>query len=117
MASYMPMNTPRAIKHLLNVLRSLLLDSLRFLFLTLQSSMELRAENPFLRKQLAFYGGRKIKPRRVNDESCGWCLFFDGLRNHITGPKILSPVCIFGFGAPMIQLAPFSGDTLKTGAM
>ena len=66
-AACMPMKTLRALKHLLNVLRPLLLDTLRFLFLTLQSSTELRAENLFLRKQLAFYAERKIRPRRVND--------------------------------------------------
>jgi putative transposase len=63
----MPMKMLRALKHLLKVLRAMFPDILRFLFLTLRSSMELRAENLFLRKQLAFYAERKIKPRRLND--------------------------------------------------
>jgi putative transposase len=61
------MNMLKALKHPLNVLLVLILDILRFLFLTFRSGMELRAENLFLRKQLAFYAERKIRARRVND--------------------------------------------------
>ena len=61
------MNPLRALKHLLNVLLVLILDMCRFLFLTFQSGMELRAENLFLRKLLAFYTERKIRARQVND--------------------------------------------------
>jgi hypothetical protein len=57
----------KALNHILNVLLDLLLDALRFLSLTVRSGVELRAENLFLRKQLAFYAERKIKARRVND--------------------------------------------------
>jgi hypothetical protein len=64
--SYRPMNMLKALNHILNVLFGLLLDVLRFLSLTVRSGVELRAENLFLRKQLAFYAERKIKERRVN---------------------------------------------------
>ena len=40
-------------------------DLLRFLVLSLRSESALAAENLFLRKQLAFYKERKIRPRRT----------------------------------------------------
>jgi transposase InsO family protein len=42
-------------------------DLLRFLVLGLRSKSSLAAENLFLRKQLAFYQERKIKPRRLDN--------------------------------------------------
>ena len=42
-------------------------DLLRFLVLSLRSKTSLAAENLFLRKQLAFYQGRKIRSRRLDD--------------------------------------------------
>ena len=67
MSSYMPMDMLKALKHLMDVLIALLLDTLRFLLLAIRSNIELRAENLFLRKQLAFYAERKIKARRADD--------------------------------------------------
>jgi putative transposase len=61
------MNMLKALNHILNVLLDLLLDALRFPSLTVRSGVELRAENLFFRKQLAFYAERKIKARRIND--------------------------------------------------
>jgi hypothetical protein len=42
-------------------------DLLHFVALTCSSRDRLAAENLFLRKQLAFYIERKVKPRRLND--------------------------------------------------
>jgi putative transposase len=42
-------------------------DLLHFVALTCSSHNRLAAENLFLRKQLAFYVERKVKPRRLND--------------------------------------------------
>jgi len=42
-------------------------DMLRLLVLALRSKSSLAAENLFLRKQLAFYRERKIKPRRADN--------------------------------------------------
>ena len=42
-------------------------DLFRFLALVLRSKTSLAAENLFLRKQLAFYQERKIKPRRTDN--------------------------------------------------
>ena len=46
---------------------NLFADLLRFLVLGLRAKGSLAAENLFLRKQLAFYQERKVKPRRVDD--------------------------------------------------
>ena len=45
---------------------NLLADLLHFVVLSLRSRGSLAAENLFLRKQLAFYQERKIKPRRTS---------------------------------------------------
>jgi putative transposase len=45
----------------------LLLDALRLIRLSLQPNWALVAENLFLRKQLALYLERKVKPRRARD--------------------------------------------------
>ena len=42
-------------------------DVIHFLGLSLRSRRSLAAENLFLRKQLAFYKERKIKPRRTDN--------------------------------------------------
>jgi putative transposase len=45
----------------------LLVDALRFVSLGLRSRSYLAAENLFLRKQLALYQERRVKPRRADD--------------------------------------------------
>jgi hypothetical protein len=42
-------------------------DLVHFLSLGLRSRTSLAAENLFLRKQLAFYQERKVKPRRADN--------------------------------------------------
>ena len=42
-------------------------DALHFVTLACSSQKSLAAKNLFLRKQLAFYVERKVKPRRLND--------------------------------------------------
>lgn len=49
-----------------NALR-LLVDGLTFVSLGLRSRTQLAAENLFLRKQLAFYRERHVKPHRADD--------------------------------------------------
>lgn len=46
---------------------NLFADLLRFLVLSLRFKISLAAENLFLRKQLAFYQERKIRPRRLDN--------------------------------------------------
>jgi hypothetical protein len=45
---------------------NLSVDLLRFLLLELRSKSSLAAENLFLRKPLAFYQERRIKPHRIS---------------------------------------------------
>jgi hypothetical protein len=53
--------------HLTGTLLTLLVDVVHFLRLCLRPSAVLAAENLFLRKQLAFYQERQVKPRRATD--------------------------------------------------
>jgi putative transposase len=85
------MNMLKALNHILNVLLDLLLDALRFLSLTVRSGVELRAENLFLRKQLAFYAERKIKARRVNDGTRLLIVFLSKLFDWKNALVILKP--------------------------
>ena len=48
----------------------LLQDAVHFLLLGTRSSAALKAENLFLREQLALYLERKAKPRRADDATC-----------------------------------------------
>jgi len=52
---------------LISVLWLLLQDAVRFLLLGTRSRAALKAENLFLRKQLALYLERKARPRRADD--------------------------------------------------
>jgi hypothetical protein len=53
------------LRTLIEMLLTLLGDGMRFLLLCLRPSPALAAENLFLRKQLALYQERHIKPRRA----------------------------------------------------
>jgi hypothetical protein len=53
--------------HLTGTLLMLLVDSIRFLRLCLRPAPVLAAENLFLRKQLAQYQARHVKPRRATN--------------------------------------------------
>jgi hypothetical protein len=53
--------------HLIHALGGLFSDATRFIVWGLRSRAALRAENLFLRKQLALYIERKTKPRRADD--------------------------------------------------
>jgi hypothetical protein len=52
---------------LISLLLALVGDALRFLVLGTHSQATLKAENLFLRKQLALYLEREVKPRRATD--------------------------------------------------
>ncbi len=55
-----------SVKLVLVTIFELFLDLLRYVFLGLRSEKVLAAENLFLRKQLALYQERQVKPRRIN---------------------------------------------------
>jgi transposase InsO family protein len=67
MASFNPMRTGQALFRLVSIFFDLAQDVLRLLLLGARSSAAVRAENIFLRKQLALYLEREIKPRRATD--------------------------------------------------
>ena len=57
----------RTLLHILGTLWTLLGDSLQFLYLCLRCPTALAAENLFLRKQLALYQERHVKPKRATN--------------------------------------------------
>jgi putative transposase len=61
------METVALFIHLCRVGTALWIDFARFLETSLRSRAALAAENPFLRKQLALYRERQVKPRRASD--------------------------------------------------
>ena len=60
------MHTVDSLNQLLSILHDLFLDGIRLFLLGSRSRAALKAENIFLRKQLALYLERKVKPRRAN---------------------------------------------------
>jgi putative transposase len=61
------MRTAPSLLRLVSILLDLAQDALQFLLLGTRSSAALKAENIFLRKQLALYLEREAKPRRATD--------------------------------------------------
>jgi len=57
----------RLVAELAKLARALVADGMRFIALLARSRTALAAENLFLRKQLAFYQERKIRPRRFDN--------------------------------------------------
>ena len=55
----------------------LLLDALKFIRLSLQPRCTLAAENLFVRKQLALYLERKVRPRQGYPSELGTCSDFN----------------------------------------
>jgi putative transposase len=66
-ASFHSVRTLYFLLRLVSILFDLAEDALRFLRLGTRSSTALKAENMFLRKQLALYIEREVKPRRATD--------------------------------------------------
>jgi hypothetical protein len=63
----------RALAHCFRTLSLVAFDLVRLAFLTARSRSTLAAENLFLRKQLALFQERKVKPRRA-DDSTRWMM-------------------------------------------
>jgi hypothetical protein len=57
----------RAVAHCVRTLSLVVVDLVRLASLAAHSHSALAAENLFLRKQLALFQERKIKPRRADD--------------------------------------------------
>jgi putative transposase len=63
----------RAVAHCFRTISSVVVDLARLAFLAAHSRRALAAENLFLRKQLALFQERKVKPRRA-DDSTRWIM-------------------------------------------
>jgi putative transposase len=63
----------RALTHCVRTLSSVVFDLVRLPFLAAHSRNSLAAENLFLRKQLALFQERKVKPRWA-DDSTRWMM-------------------------------------------
>lgn len=61
------MRTAHSLLRLVSILLDLAQGALQFLLLGTRSSAALKAENIFLRKQLALYLEREAKPQRATD--------------------------------------------------
>jgi len=61
------MRTGLFLFRLLSILLALAQDALQFLALGTRSKAALKAENLFLRKQLALYLEREVRPKRATD--------------------------------------------------
>src|SRR5580704_9681958 len=61
------MRTVPALLRFVSVLLHLFQDAARFILLGARSSAAVKAENLFLRKQLALYLERNVRPRRAQD--------------------------------------------------
>jgi putative transposase len=62
-----------AVAHCFRTLSAVVFDLVRLAFVTAHSRSALAAENLFLRKQLALFQERKVKPRRA-DDSTRWMM-------------------------------------------
>ena len=65
----MPGSIFRTLTHSLTTLSSVAYDLARLLVLVSRSRRALAAENLFLRKQLALFQERKLKPHRAHDST------------------------------------------------
>jgi hypothetical protein len=59
----------RTVAHCFQTISSVVVDLVRLALLAAHSRRALAAENLFLRKQLALFQERKVKPRRANDST------------------------------------------------
>jgi hypothetical protein len=59
----------RTVAHCFRTISSVVVDLVRLALLAAHSRRALAAENLFIRKQLALFQERKVKPRRANDST------------------------------------------------
>ena len=76
---------------------NLVADLLHFLGLSLRSKSSLAAENLFLRKQLAFYQERRIKPRRISHPTRLTLLWLSRLFDWRSALTLVTPKTFIGW--------------------
>ena len=89
---------------ILYICKELLSEPLRFLPLMARSQVSLAAEILFLRKQLAFYQERKIKPRRFDDAARLSMLFLSKLFDWKNALINVKPGTLIGWHRKAFQL-------------
>jgi putative transposase len=94
----------QAVFRLLNIWRDLLSEALTFIPLMARSQASLAAEILFLRKQLAFYQERKIKPRRFDDAARLSMLLFSKLFDWESTLVNVEPDTLIGWHRKAFQL-------------
>ena len=113
------MRTAHSLLRFVSILLHLAQDALQFLLLGTRSSAALKAENLFLRKQLALYLEREAKSRRATD-ACLWRIVISpkphGMHRIIKGRLCLSKIskCLSGWGLFLLIIladAHFPHDT------
>ena len=98
------MQTVSALLRVVSLLFSIVRDSIRFILLWTRSSVSLRAENLFLRKQLALYLERKTKPRRANDATRLTLALLSDLFAWIEALVIVKPETLISWHRKCFQL-------------
>jgi putative transposase len=88
----------------LNVLFALIRDALTFAKLSCRSRSSLAAENLFLRKQLAVYLERKVKPRRATDAIRLSLVFLSRLFDWRQALIIVKPETLIGWHRKAFRL-------------
>lgn len=86
-----------ALQHFASGLFGLVGHVVRFMLLGIRSSTALKAENLFLRKQLALYVERKTKPRRASDVTRLTLAFLSRLFAWRTALTIVKPETLIGW--------------------
>jgi putative transposase len=89
---------------LLSVAFGVLADALRFAQISLHSRSALVAENLFLRKQLAFYGERQVKPHRLTDSARLTLVFWSRLFDWKNALTVVRPETLIGWHRRAFQL-------------
>jgi putative transposase len=97
-------NAKRSLDSLLNLITDLVADGLLFFRLLFRSRTALSGEILFLRKQLAFYEERQVRPRRLNDSARFSLILWSRLCNWKEALVIVKPETLIGWHRKGFQL-------------
>src|SRR2546423_9499960 len=103
MPRFLP-NAKRSLDPLLILITDLVTDGLLFFRLLFRSRTALSAEVLFLRKQLAFYQGRQVQPRRLNDSARFSLILWSRLCNWKEALVIVKPATLMAWHRKSFQL-------------
>src|SRR5215472_3444132 len=98
-------NTKRSLDSLLILITDLVADGFLFFLLLFRSRTSLSAEVLFLRKQLAFYEQRQVRPRRLDDSARFSLILWSRLCDWKQALVIVKPETLIGWhrkGFPVV---------------